>query len=56
MEIEDTTTYAYRLKYLENPSFNNILGLTKMFIDSFPQKLIDELNEGINQYNGILFR
>jgi hypothetical protein len=29
MLIEQTTTYAYKLKYLENPSFDKVKNLAK---------------------------
>jgi hypothetical protein len=43
MLIEQTTTYAYKLKYLENPTFDKVRYFAKKFIDDLPKELIDEL-------------
>ena len=40
MLIEQTTTYAYKLKYLENPSFGKVKNLAKKFIDELPKELV----------------
>jgi hypothetical protein len=40
MLIEQTTTYAYKLKYLENPSFDKVKNLAKKFIDELSQELV----------------
>ena len=39
MLIEQTSTYAYKLKYLENPSFDKVRNLAKKFIDELPKEL-----------------
>ena len=39
MLIEQTTTYAYKLKYLENPTFDKVRNLAKKFIDELPKEL-----------------
>ncbi len=54
MLIEQTTTYAYKLKYLENPSFDKVKNLAKKFIDELPQKLVDDLYNSINRGVDIL--
>ncbi|MBR4324328.1 MAG: leucine-rich repeat protein [Bacteroidales bacterium] len=43
MLIEQKTTYSYKLKYLENPSFDKVRGFAKKFIDDLPKELVDEL-------------
>ena len=43
MLIEQKTTYAYKLKYLENPTFDKVRGFAKSFIDDLPKELVDEL-------------
>jgi hypothetical protein len=43
MLTEQTTTYAYKLKYLDNPTFDKVRGFAKKFIDDLPKELIDEL-------------
>ncbi len=54
MLIEQTTTYAYKLKYLENPSFDKVKNLAKKFIDELPQELVDDLYNSINRGVDIL--
>ncbi len=54
MLIEQTTTYAYKLKYLENPSFDKVKTLAKKFIDELPQALVDDLFNAINRDVDIL--
>lgn len=52
MMIEQNTSYAYKLKYIKNPSFDKIRGLTKFFINDLPKelanKLYEELDRGID--------
>ncbi len=43
MLIEQTTTYAYKLKYLDNPTFDKVRGFAKKFIDDLPKELVDGL-------------
>jgi len=43
MLTEQTTTYAYKLKYLDYPTFDKVRGFAKKFIDDLPKKLVDEL-------------
>ena len=43
MLIEQKTSYAYKLKYLENPTFDKVRGFAKSFIDDLPKELVDEL-------------
>ena len=43
MLIEQKTSYAYKLKYLENPTFERVRGFAKSFIDDLPKELVDEL-------------
>lgn len=54
MLIEQTTTYAYKLKYLENPSFDKVRNLAKKFIDELPKELVDDLYNAINRGVDIL--
>lgn len=48
-QIEQSTIYAYKLKYLENPNFDKIRSFAKNFIDELPQDLQSELYEKINR-------
>ncbi len=43
MLIEQKTTYAYKLKYLDNPTFDKVRYFAKKFIDELPKELVDEL-------------
>ncbi len=43
MLIEQSSTYAYKLKYLDNPTFDKVRGFAKKFIDDLPKELVDEL-------------
>ena len=38
MLIEQKTSYAYKLKYLENPTFDKVRGFAKSFIDDLPKE------------------
>lgn len=49
MLIEETTTYAYKLKYLENPSFDKVKKLASKYIDELPKELVDDLYNAINR-------
>ena len=52
MIIEETTTYAYKLKYIENVSFNRIRAFAQSFVNELPQELVDDiffqLNHGLD--------
>ena len=54
MLIEQATTYAYKLKYLENPLFDKVKTLAKKFIDELPKELVDDLFNAINSGVDIL--
>ena len=43
MMIEHKTSYAYKLKYLENPTFDKVRGFAKNFIDDLPKELVNDL-------------
>lgn len=45
MLIEQTTTYSYKLKYLDNPTFDKVRDFAKKFIDDLPKELVDGLYE-----------
>lgn len=49
MQIEQSTIYAYKLKYLKNPSLDKIRSFARKFINELPQESIDELYENINR-------
>lgn len=48
MIIEETTTYAYKLKYIENVSFNRIRAFAQSFVNELPQELVDDIYEQLN--------
>ena len=54
MMIEQNTSYAYKLKYIKNPSFDKIRGLTKFFINDLPKELVDKLYEELDRGIDIL--
>lgn len=54
MMIEQNTSYAYKLKYIKNPSFDKIRGLTKFFINDLPKELVDKLYEKLDRGIDIL--
>lgn len=54
MMIEQNTSYAYKLKYIKNPSFDKIRGLTKFFINDLPKELADKLYEELDRGIDIL--
>lgn len=47
--IEQTTTYAYKLKYLENSTFDKVKNFAKKFVDELPKSLVDDLYNAINR-------
>ena len=49
MMIEQKTNYAYKLKYIENLTFDKVRDLTKHFIDDLPKKLVDELYQNLER-------
>lgn len=46
--IEQKTNYAYKLKYLEDASFDNIKNLAWNFINDLPKELVNELYEELD--------
>ncbi len=52
---ETTTSYAYKLKYLNNPTFDKVRNFAKKFIDDLPKEHVDELysqlERGVVQLN-----
>lgn len=51
MLIEETTTYVYKLKYLDNPSFDKVENLAKKLVDELPRELVDDLYSQFEFYN-----
>jgi hypothetical protein len=54
MIIEQNTNYAYKLKYMENPTFNKVRDLAIKFMRELPKQLQDELYEALNRGIDIL--
>ena len=54
MMIEQNTNYAYKLKYMDNPSFDKVRDLSTKFYRELPQALQDELYEALNRGVDIL--
>ena len=52
--IEQNTNYAYKLKYMDNPSFDKVRDLSTKFYRELPQALQDELFEALNRGIDIL--
>ena len=42
MIIEQNTNYAYKLKYMENPTFDKVRDLAIKFMRELPTQLQDE--------------
>ena len=54
MMIEQSTNYAYKLKYMDNPTFDKVRDLSTKFYRELPQALQDELFEALNRGIDIL--
>lgn len=54
MMIEQNTNYAYKLKYMDNPTFDKVRDLSAKFYRELPQALQDELFEALNRGIDIL--
>lgn len=54
MMIEQNTNYAYKMKYMTNPSFDKVRELSAKFYLELPQGLKDELYEALNRGIDIL--
>ena len=54
MIIEQNTNYAYKLKYMENPTFDKVRDLAIKFMRELPTQLQDELYEALNRGIDIL--
>ena len=54
MIIEQNTNYAYKLKYMENPTFDKVRDLAIKFMRELPKPLQDELYEALNRGIDIL--
>ena len=52
--IEQNTNYAYKLKYMDNPTFDKVRDLSVKFYLELPQALQDELFEALNRGVDIL--
>ena len=54
MMIEQNTNYAYKLKYMDNPTFDKVRDLSTKFYRELPQAFQDELFEALNHGIDIL--
>ena len=54
MMIEQNTNYAYKLKYMGDPTFDKVRDLSTKFYRELPQALQDELYEALNRGIDIL--
>ena len=54
MIVEQHTNYAYKLKYMGNPTFDKVRDLSTKFYRELPQALQDELFETLNRGVDIL--
>ncbi len=54
MIIEQNTNYAYKLKYMDNPTFDKVRDLSTKFYRELPQALQDELFDALNRGIDIL--
>ncbi|MEE1082604.1 MAG: leucine-rich repeat domain-containing protein, partial [Paludibacteraceae bacterium] len=46
---EEKTTYAYKLKYQEDLSFDKIMSFTRNLINDLPQQLVDDMYEKLKR-------
>ncbi|MBR5081203.1 MAG: leucine-rich repeat domain-containing protein [Bacteroidales bacterium] len=49
MIVEQNTNYAYKLKYMENPTFDKVRDLAIKFMRELPKQQQDELYEALNR-------
>ena len=49
MMIEQNTNYAYKLKYMQNPSFDKVRDLATQFFLELPEQLRNELYESLKR-------
>ncbi|MBO7133053.1 MAG: hypothetical protein J6W06_02695, partial [Bacteroidales bacterium] len=54
MMIEQNTNYAYKMKYMANPTFDKVRELSTKFYLELPQELKDELYEALHRGIDIL--
>ena len=54
MIIEQNTNYAYKLKYMDNPTFDKVRDLSAKFYRELPHALQDELHDALNRGIDIL--
>ncbi len=54
MMIEQNTNYAYKMKYMTNPTFDKVRELSAKFYLELPQELKDELYEALHRGIDIL--
>jgi len=54
MMIEQNTNYAYKLKYMDNPTFDKVRDLSTKFYRELPQALQNELFDALNRGIDIL--
>lgn len=54
MIIEQNTNYAYKLKYMENPTFDKVRDLAIKSMNEFPKQLQDKLCNALNRGDDIL--
>ena len=54
MMIEQNTNYAYKMKYMANPTFDKVRELSAKFYLELPQELKDELYEALHRGIDIL--
>jgi hypothetical protein len=54
MIIEQNTNYAYKMKYMDNPTFDKVRDLSAKFYRELPQALQDELYDALHRGIDIL--
>ena len=47
--IEQKTIYTYKLKSLEQPSFDKVMSFAKKIIDDLPKSVVDELFQDLER-------